>query len=128
QAAELARRWFPNCPPLLWALAQRAFEGAAYRDAAELLEHLIHLGRSGTYDRSAAFDPSLMGDLALFNLGNCYLRLGDEDRAEACFTALLTSATHQTQARRGCDAVQALRSRTAEVSRQWSEDREQKSD
>jgi hypothetical protein len=113
EARELARRWFPDSPPLLWVLAQRAFEAGAFREAAELLERLVHMGRSGTYDHSAAFDPAIVGELALLNLGNCYLRLGDAGRAESCFTPLLSRPAHQAQAQRGCAIAQALRSRPA---------------
>jgi hypothetical protein len=113
EARQLAQRWFPDNPPLLWVLAQRAFEAEAFQEAAALLERLVHMGGSGTYDHSAAFDPAIMGELALLNLGNCYLRLGDANRAEACFTPLLSRPAHQAQAQRGCALAQALRSRPA---------------
>jgi tetratricopeptide (TPR) repeat protein len=110
QAAALAQRWFPDAAPLLWALAQRGFQAGRFQEAAELLERLMHLGRTGTYDRSAAFDPSIMAEPALLNLGYSYLQLGDLDRAEACFTQVLSSAAHQTQAQQGRAMVQARRS------------------
>ena len=50
-----------------------------------MLERLVELGRTGTYDHSAAFNPALMRELALLNLGSCYLRLGDPRKAEVCF-------------------------------------------
>ncbi|MFO0841899.1 MAG: glycosyltransferase [Gemmataceae bacterium] len=109
QAAELAGRWFPSSPPLLWVLATRAFQAGDYRAAAGLLERLVHLGRSNTYDRSAPFDPSLMAEPALLNLANCYLRLGDLDRAEATFGHVMQSPGYQEQARRGYAAAQAAR-------------------
>jgi tetratricopeptide (TPR) repeat protein len=109
QAGDLARRWFPNSPPLVWQLAQRAFQAGDYRESARLLEHLLHLGRTGTYDRFAAFDPALIGASAALNLGLCHLRLGDADRAEACFGQLLGDPKYQAQARKGYEAAQALR-------------------
>lgn len=112
-ARELALRWFPNSPPLLWVLAQAAFQANDYQQSAGFLEKLVQLGRTGSYDRSAAFDPSLMAEPAVLNLGNCYLRLGDAERAERCFTQLLTSPTHGTQARQGYTLVQGLRSRAS---------------
>jgi hypothetical protein len=109
QAGELARRWFSASPPLLWQLAQRAFQAGDFRDAAALLERLLHLGRTRTYDHSAAFDPSLMAEPALLNLGLCYLRLGDADRAEPCFMQLLSHPVHQAKAQQGRAMAQALR-------------------
>ena len=103
------QRWFPSSPPLLWALAQRAFEAKAFAEAAALLERLVQLGRTGTYDRTAAFDPAVMGDAAVYNLGNCHLLMGDLRRAEECFIGLLLSPTHQAQARQGYHRVQAAR-------------------
>jgi len=111
QAGELARRWFPDSPPLLWHLAQRAFQAEEFQDAAGLLERLIHLGRTGSYDHSAAFDPAILAEPTLLNLGICYLRLADPDRAEWCFAQVAASPTHQAQARQGFAMVQALRRR-----------------
>jgi len=112
QASQLARRWFFSSPPLLWLLARRAFEAGDYRDAARLLERLVELGRSGTYDHSAAFDPSIMAEPAVLNLGHCYLRLGEPDRAESCFKPLLANPAHKDRARRGCDLAEAMRRAT----------------
>ncbi|HKI38794.1 MAG TPA: glycosyltransferase [Gemmataceae bacterium] len=111
QARSLALRWFPHSPPLLWQLAHNSFQARDFRDAAALLERNLHLGRTGTYDRSAAFDPTIMGEPALLNLGRCYARLGDLDRAEACFGQLLASPTHQAQARHEYDLLRQLRNR-----------------
>jgi tetratricopeptide (TPR) repeat protein len=111
EARRLVLRWFPNSPPLLWHLGQAAFEAQDYHEAAGLMEKLVHLGRTGTYDRSAAFDPGLMGEPALLNLANCYLRLGDLDRAESYFGQVLPSKTHESRARQGYALVQNLRQR-----------------
>jgi hypothetical protein len=111
QARELALRWFPASPPLLWVLAQKSFQAGDCADAARLLERLLDLGRTGAYDRSLAFDPSLVAEPALLNLGAAYLRLGELDRAEPCFGQLLTHPAHQAQARRGYEAVQEARRR-----------------
>jgi hypothetical protein len=113
QAAELALRWFPNSPPLLWVLAGRAFQAGDLRRAAGLLERLVHLGRTGTYDHSMPFDPTILAEPALLNLGNCYLRLGELDRAEACFGGALPSKEYQAQARQGYAACAAARRRLA---------------
>lgn len=111
QARQLALRWFPNSPPLLWVLAQAAFLANDFKTAAGLLEKVIQLGQTNQYDRSLAFDPSLMAEPAVLNLGTCYFRLGDAERAERCFAQLLTSPTHGAQARQGYTLVQGLRRR-----------------
>jgi len=85
----MARRWFPTSPPLLWLAAQELFQRGQYQEAARLLETLIALGVTGDYDRRAGFDPSIVGEAARFNLGACYRRLMDLDRAEACLRPLL---------------------------------------
>jgi hypothetical protein len=103
EAAELALRWFPATPPLLWRVAERAFRQKSFRQAAALLERLVQLGESGAYDRSLSFDASVVGDSALMNLGLCYLQLGELDGAESCFRRLLASPS------RGADAAEKLR-------------------
>jgi hypothetical protein len=92
-ARELALRWFPNSPALLWAMAGEDFAGGDYPRAAELLEHLVMLGETKTYDRSARFDPKLVGEQARMNLGACYLEMGRLDAAAACFERLRESPT-----------------------------------
>jgi len=109
QARDLALRWFPNSPPLLWALALREFQARNFSEAVGWLQRLIHMGQTGTYDRSAAFDPNIITEAAVLNLGTCHAHLRDFSRAEACFTQLLNSPTHGTQARRALDIVQQRR-------------------
>lgn len=111
QIRELAMRWFAKSPPVLWALAKRAFVAEAFHDAVGLLETLVRLGRTGEYDRSAPFDVAIMAEPALLNLGKCYIRLGDLDRAESCFVELMNSSSHHAQGLAGFGMVQALRQR-----------------
>lgn len=89
-ARELAVRWFPDSPGLLWALAEQAFRRRDYAGAAAHLERLQHLGRTGGYDRSHRFDPGILREESLINLGACYLQLKRLDEAEACFVQLTT--------------------------------------
>src|SRR5262249_28835430 len=72
EAWELAERWFPNSPPLLWARASQLFAANDFVGAAELLQRLVLLGETGSYDRSEAFEPSIIGETALMNLGACF--------------------------------------------------------
>ena len=92
-------RWFPQSPPLLWLLAQSAFQMEDFATAAKILENLVHLGRTGTYNQTAPFDSTIMTEPAIFNLASCYVRLGELERAEFWFGQLLTSKTHHAQAR-----------------------------
>jgi hypothetical protein len=113
EAEELALRWFRQTPPVLWAVAQRRFQTGNFRGAAGLLEELVRMGRTGAYDRSRGFLPEVMGAPALMNLGVCYLRLGELDRAQQCFGQLLSHPDHQAQARQHYARVEALRNRPA---------------
>jgi len=101
QAAELARKWFPTSPPLLWAQAEQSFLEGRFADAARFLEQLVRLGRERNYDRSTPFDPGIIGADALMNLGLCRLRMGDGPGAEVCFGPLVDHPVHGVQARRG---------------------------
>ena len=50
----LSLRWFDRSPSLLYALAEHVFRAGEPARAAQLLEHLLHLGRTQTYDISNA--------------------------------------------------------------------------
>jgi hypothetical protein len=111
EALELARRWFPTTPPLLWAAAQFWFAREDYRRAAELLERLVQCGATGVYDRSAAFDSAIISEAAAMNLGSCYVRLGQPERAEHCLRPLLNHPAYQAQASQNLALVENLRRR-----------------
>ena len=109
QARNLVLRWFPSSPPLLWRLAEIDFAQNQFVAAVELLERLVHLGRTGAYDHSEGFDPSIIGEQALFNLGTCYTRLRELDKSADCFRSLLGSKALQAQAAQGLAVVDNLR-------------------
>lgn len=113
EAQELAARWFPRTPPVVWARAELHFREGRFAEAAPLLEELLRMGRTGEYDHAAAFRPDVMGAPAVMNLGVCYTRLGEPDKAQACFGQLLTSPEYQAQARQNYGMVEALRARGA---------------
>jgi hypothetical protein len=113
EARDLAMRWFPASPPLIWVLAEQAFQAGRARQAAYLLERLIQLGATGAYDRSSAFDPSIIGHAARMNLGACYTRLGELDRAEACFRQLLQHPGSREKAEKNLQVVENLRRQRA---------------
>ena len=98
QATALARRWFPDSPPLLWTISETYFRARQFGAAAVLLERLVHLGVTGTYDRSQGFDPRILGPWALLNLGQCYRALGEPDKARRRFQQVLQDQDYGAQA------------------------------
>jgi hypothetical protein len=113
EAEELALRWFPSSPPLLWRIAEHYFKAGDFKKTAGHLERLIELGKTGTYDRSESFDPSILGDPTIYNLGACYTRLRQFDKAEPYFLSLLSSPTHRQLAIQGLTTIQSLREQSA---------------
>lgn len=106
-AADLVRRWFPNSPPLLWALAERCFRDRRIDASAAFLERLLHLGAGGTYDRSRPFDPRIVGPWALLNLGHCRRALGWAEEARGCYRQLLEDPDFAGQAARALRELDA---------------------
>jgi len=80
-AWRLTLQWFASCPPLLWAGAALFARGAQFNQAVPLLDRLLELGRTGTFDRDQAFDPGIVGPLAALELGRIYLAVGSPARA-----------------------------------------------
>jgi hypothetical protein len=106
---ELAIRWFAGSPPVRWALAKRSYGNGDFQDAAIHLESLIEFKRTCQFDRSLPFDPNILGDSALLNLGKCYIQLRLWNRAEACLGSLLSSPVHGQAAREALALVQQCR-------------------
>lgn len=104
-AEHLAERHFDNAPPILWQRARLAFDRNDHAAAARLLEHLLHLANTHTYDRVTGFDPRILADDATLNLAVCHAHLGDIPRARQLLTTLLSSPTHQDRAQVNLDAL-----------------------
>lgn len=98
QAVALARRWFPNSPPLLWAIAESSFRARNFLESTALLERLVELGLRNSYDHAYPFDPRIVGSWALLNLGQCYRAQGRMDAARRCFGRLLGDPDFEKQA------------------------------
>ncbi len=109
EALELALRWFPASPPLLFKCAQYCFQNGAMRKAADILTRLVQLGKAGNYDRSQRFNPGIVGDDALVNLAACYRQLGDLDQAVQCYRLLLHTSQFHARAIEGLAAIEQLR-------------------
>lgn len=103
---QLAWRWFPTNPPLLWLLARKAAMAGQFDSAERLLRQLVQMGKDHSYDLTVSFDPSIVGDSAKANLGACLLRLQKLDGAIAIFKELLSSPTHAEQARGNLQAIE----------------------
>jgi hypothetical protein len=95
----LAGRWFPDSPPLLWVLAQRAAEAGRCDESEGLLRRLVQMGKDHKYDPWMSFDPRLIGGDAKLNLGVCLVRRRKLDEARSLFTELMASPDHAAQAR-----------------------------
>jgi tetratricopeptide (TPR) repeat protein len=109
EALELAFRWFPRSPLLLFNCAQYCFQAGDPRQSAEILERLLQLGKTGQYDRSQRFHPGLVGDDALINLAACCRQLGELDKAEQCYRLLVHSSRFHARGVEGLAAIQQLR-------------------
>jgi tetratricopeptide (TPR) repeat protein len=110
QAMSLSLRFFPSSPPLLWALAEVYFKARQFPAAIALLERLVQLGNTGTYDHSRGFDPRIVGAWALSNLGQCYRAIGRRDDARRCFQALLRDEEFRGNASQALAELDALTS------------------
>lgn len=108
-ARELVLRWFPSSPSLIWLLAEQRFRAGAFAQAADLLERLVHLGRTGTSDRSHRFPPEIIGEQAVLNLGACLMKLGRPAEAEACFLQLTASPRFGAAASRQLEAARRMK-------------------
>jgi len=110
QLNDLALRWFPESIPLLWSIARIAFSRADFAWAAQFLRRILTLRDSDTYDKSISFDPRMIGDDLLLNLGVCCTRMAELDEAEVLFTRLLKSSNKRALAEKNLEAVRTLRS------------------
>lgn len=104
-AEQLAWRWFPSNPPLLWLLARQSAMSGDFDGAERLLRRLVEMGKDHSYEQWVSFDPAIVGDSAKSNLGACMLRQGKLNDAMAVFQELLSSPTHAEQARSNLGAI-----------------------
>jgi hypothetical protein len=97
----LCEKWFPNTPPVVWAVAGERFAAGDYVAAAGLLERLVSMGRTGQYDPAGGFSLEIVKEAALLNLGGAYLHLERWDDARACFAQLFGDPNRKADALRG---------------------------
>jgi hypothetical protein len=111
QAREIALRRFPTAVPLLWQLAAEHNQQLRFAECAKLLERIIALGQTHSYDRTVSFNPAIAGDDALLNLGICYVRMCKLRDAERCFRQLKNSPTRRSEAAENLQAIARLKRR-----------------
>lgn len=116
ETRELAVRWFPNSPPLLWRLSEHAFARGDFQAATPLLERLVELGHTRNYDHTEAFDPAIVGTLAQLNLAACRARLGNFKEAEHILLPLLNDPDAGPRARELFGSIQQMRGRRTQSS------------
>lgn len=85
EARAWAGAWFAKSPPVIWAVASERYAAGDYAIAADHLQRLVEIGRTGGYV-GEGFDPVILGASAVQNLGLCCLHLGWWDEAKVCFT------------------------------------------
>ena len=105
QLEDLAARHFADAIPLLWQRARRAFAAGRFADAARLLEQLRAHARAGTYSRLCSFQPRILHEDAVLNLGVCYTRLGKVPAARRCFESLRNHPRQGPAARANLNAL-----------------------
>jgi tetratricopeptide (TPR) repeat protein len=107
-ARELSLRYLPNAVPLLWQMALHEYKRQRFSECAQLLERVIELGQTNSYDRLASFQPSILRGDALLNLGVCYSQLGRFSDAKECFQQLLLQPDYEQRARQNLAVLRDL--------------------
>lgn len=111
RAGELARQKFPDAAPLIWHRAQHAYAAGDFAGCAAMLKRILELGRTHSYDHYVSFDPRILHDDALLNLGACYVRMGKLAQAKGCFKKLLPRSSRAAEAKRNLKAIEQVRRR-----------------
>jgi hypothetical protein len=115
QVRNLALQWFPKGAPLLWILAQQAFSKEDYEQAETYLQSLVDMGKNQSYDQYISFDPRLVGEDALLNLGVCRVRQAKLKAAEECFHELTQKGLQVKAAKANLKIINKLRAKYRET-------------
>jgi len=92
-AAEAAARWFPSSPPLAWRSARWHYEQGQNAESVDLLRRVLDMGASKHYDDALSFDQRIFGDETRLNLGVCYAKLGQIEKAVEQFKRIQIGST-----------------------------------
>lgn len=109
RAAELGREHFPDTVPIEWHIARKRFASGAHEEAIAILERIIGLGRTGSYNRMCSFEPQLLTGDAALNLGVAYAHVGRLDEAIATLESLADHPRVGEAARANAQALRGLR-------------------
>jgi hypothetical protein len=99
QVNDLAQRWFPDSPPLIWIQARRAAEAGRIDESERRLRQLVRMGIDRSYDQWISFDPRIVGCDAKLNLAVCLVRQRKLRDAQSIFTQLLNDPDRAGEAR-----------------------------
>jgi hypothetical protein len=83
------------------------FAAGNYSAAAALLERLIGLGQTGSYDGANGFAPDIVGPSAILNLGICWLNLQRWKESQACFLQVMNDPSRREAALRGYEIAES---------------------
>lgn len=109
----MVKAWFPRAASLQWILAREALVLGEFFEAERLLQNLIRLGQEESFDRFVSFEPRVVMEDALLNLGVCLFRLGKHQEAEVCFQQLLDQGVRVKEALSNLKAIHRSRQREA---------------
>lgn len=90
--------WFPRAASLQWILAREALVQGEFFEAEKVLRKLVRLGQDETFDHYVSFEPRVIMEDAVLNLGVCLFRLGKYHEAEECFQQLLENGMRVKEA------------------------------
>jgi hypothetical protein len=75
------------------------------------LRALVTMGKENTYDQHISFDPRIVREDALLNLGVCLVREAKLKEAEACFTELIEKELRVNEALANLKVINRLKAR-----------------
>lgn len=107
----LADKWFPTAAPLVWIMAQQAFAREDFETAEHNLRLLVRMGDEASYDQYVSFDPRIVGEDALLNLGVCLVRQAKLSEAAQCFERLIQQGMQVKDATANLKTIKRLRQR-----------------
>lgn len=113
QIEAAVRELYPRSVPLLWQLARRLFAAQDFQQAAELLQRIRELARTGSYDKGCSFNPVLIGADVALNLGVSLAHLGEIEDAIACLEEVVSDPVRGAAARANIEALRGLLDQTA---------------
>lgn len=104
----ITAQWFPESAPLNWLLARLSFEAEDFETAETHLRTLVRMGETGEYDYHVSFNPRIIGEDALLNLGVCLVRQANLKEAENCFKKLLSMGVQVKAAKANLKTIKKL--------------------